>query len=192
MQNIKNFKITNTTKELLEAYQVPEEITPVFLKSDDGQEWYAVQKLFSDDTIKIQYDSAGVITSVVDKPVEQRGNTYAVSMFFPVNMSVAEISVNDYPEGVSLDGTWKFDGEIVYRDADIVKENTMKKNIALRDKYAIRATLAISAINCSAATGTPRASDADDLLLIQQYVDKLRDVNLLDPVWPEISVEIIK
>lgn len=128
MQNIKNFKIVEPTSEQLKTYATADGAIPVFFQSEDGHDWYECQQLFSDNTIKIIYDNKGVITSVVDKPVPERGNTYAVSMFYPDGMSVAELPLSDYPEGVSIDGSWMFsEGKIVPVPVDIVLEAEKEK-----------------------------------------------------------------
>ncbi|OAT26730.1 phage tail fiber protein [Buttiauxella ferragutiae ATCC 51602] len=107
MQNIKGFKPSRGTAKSLANFG--EAMTTIqFLESEGGLDWYECQALFADDTIKIMYDQNGVIVSVVDAPVPERGNTYAVSMFFPLNMSVAE--VESMPEGFKL-GAFVFDGE---------------------------------------------------------------------------------
>lgn len=178
MQNIKNFKIVSATPELLAEFN--NNTSVLFLQSDSGIDWYAAQKLFADDTIKIQYDENGAIHAVVDAPVPQRGNVYAVSVLWPINASVAEIAVADYPAGVALDGTWKFDEatQSVFQDGDIVAANTLRDNTALRDEYAVTAATAITVIQASAAVANPRDGDADKMLALQQYVDQLRDVDL--------------
>lgn len=113
MQNIKNFKLAAPAQELVKFK--PDYAAMPQLESEDGRDWYAWQSSFADDTIKIMYDANGVIRSVVDKPVLQRGNIYAVSMFFPENMSVAEISQADWPDNFELNDGWAFDGVEVFR-----------------------------------------------------------------------------
>src|SRR5690606_10939407 len=90
----------------------------LFMMSDEGEEWYSSQQLFSDDTIKIAYDADNIICSVVDRP--DADGKYDVSLLVPVNLSVTEISPEDYPDGVTLDGTWKCDGLSVWRDEELV------------------------------------------------------------------------
>lgn len=137
MQNIKNFKIVDPTPEQLEAYATVDGAIPVFFQSEDGQDWYECQKLFLDDTIKVMYDSEGIITSVVDKPIPERGNSYAVSMFYPDGMSVAELSISDYPEGVSIDGHWMFsNGAIVPVPVDVVEAAEKEKALRLSEAEA--------------------------------------------------------
>lgn len=186
MQNIKNFALVEGTVEQLESYAGE---SVLFLQSDDGQDWYECQGNFADDTVKIQYDSEGIIRAFVDAPVPQRGNVYAVSMLWPLNMSVAEIAVSDYPSGVTTDGTWRFDeaAQSVYQDADIVAANTLRDNSTLRNRYAAEAAVSIVAIQCSKSIGNARENDSDNLLQLQQYLDELRSVSLTtEPPAPPV------
>ncbi|WP_455424784.1 tail fiber assembly protein [Dryocola sp. LX212] len=186
MQNIKNFKIVKPTAKQIKLYKSADGAAPVFLKSDDNQDWYEAQRLFADDTIKIMYDSAGIVRSVVDKPVPQRGGTYAVSMLFPINMSVAEIAVEDYPTGCTIDGSWQYDGTTIYQDEQTVNSRVYQKNLGTRNKEMSNVAAYAFAIQSSAAVGNSRDGDADNLLTLQQYADALRDVDLTvaDPDWP--------
>ncbi|HEY4438699.1 MAG TPA: tail fiber assembly protein [Lelliottia sp.] len=185
MQNIQNFKPFTPSKELLKTYDDGSGEIPAFTISEDGHEWYSCQKLFSDDTVKIKYDQGGVIVAVVDKPVPARGNTYAVSMFFPEEgESVAELAIDDYPAGVTLDGTWKFDGKKIFQDVQVINERTLRFNSNKLNGLASRASAAIAAIQASAAVGNPRDGDSDNLLQLQLYLDVLRDVDLSAPAWP--------
>ncbi|EAW1072346.1 tail fiber assembly protein [Salmonella enterica subsp. enterica serovar Oranienburg] len=112
-QNIKNFRLIDAPVNR-DKTQAEINIGAYFLESDDGQDWYECQSLFSDDTAKIMYDHEGVIWGVVNKPVPQRGNTYSVSMLWPVNMSVAEIDAADCPDDCRGDGSW------LYRDGKVL------------------------------------------------------------------------
>lgn len=186
MQNIKNFTL----------YENPEytpagtdtSVKPLLLRSESGLDWYESQALFADDTVKIQYDSKGIIRAVVDKPVPQRGNIYAVSMLWPINMSVAEIAVEDYPQNLTLDGTWKFDGISVYQDAEVIAKKTLLTNTALLHKHLLDAALNITVIQSSAAVSNMRENDDANLLSLQEYVDQLRNVDLSNPTWPLMPV----
>lgn len=187
MKDFKNFRKVEPTEKQLKLYRSDDGTTPVFLMSEDGLDWYESHKLFSDDTIKIMYDSGGVIRSLVDAPVPQRGNIYAVSMFYPLGMSVAEVAAEDYPEGCCIDGSWKYDGTIIYQDMNVINGNYLRINTSLRNALAIKATAAITMLSASSAIGNPRADDAADIVLAQHYLDALRDVDLTtaSPEWPD-------
>ncbi|EBU9429434.1 tail fiber assembly protein, partial [Salmonella enterica subsp. enterica serovar Braenderup] len=55
------------------------------LKSEDGQDWYGCQQLFSADTLKITYDDNDVITCI----------TRDISGLWPAGQSVAELPDTD-------------------------------------------------------------------------------------------------
>ncbi|MCS2154703.1 tail fiber assembly protein [Scandinavium goeteborgense] len=193
MQNIKNFRKVEPTEKQRTLFKSDDGSIPVFLMSEDGMDWYESHKLFADDTIKIMYDSEGIIRSLVDAPVPQRGNIYAVSMFYPLDMSVVEISQADYPAGCAIDGSWKYDGSSVYQNTDIVSSRRYQTNLHQRNKLAANAATAIAVIYASADVGNSRDGDADNLTLAQQYLDALRDIDLTaeSPDWPPVTFSII-
>lgn len=184
MQNIRNFQQVQPTEEQKQADLELFGKVSLYLLSEDGQDWYECQSQFADDTIKIMYDGEGIIRSVVDRPVFERNNTYAVSMFFPVGMSVAELAVDNFPADFVLDGTWIFDGTAMYRDETKVGERENKNNNALMWQYAAKASSAISIIQSSLAVNNSRIGDTENLSLLQQYLDDLREVDLTAPIWP--------
>lgn len=82
MQNIKNFTEYKPLQQQVDEGLKVSGRRYRYLRSEDGQDWYECQKLFSDTTVKLMYDGDSVIKSVVNEPISQRGYTYAVSMFF--------------------------------------------------------------------------------------------------------------
>lgn len=135
MQNIKNFTAVEPAAAWREKFAGTEGELPLCLQSEDGQNWYDCQALFLPDTIKIMYDASGIIRGIIDKPVPARGNTLAVSMFFPLGMSVAEVL--SLPGGCSNDGAWMFNGtSVVAVPVDYValaeKEKTRRLAAATR------------------------------------------------------------
>ncbi|MCP6259269.1 tail fiber assembly protein, partial [Klebsiella pneumoniae] len=73
----------------------------VFLRDENGNDWYECQKFFHENTIKIVYDSDNIVVSISND----------VSTLWPVGASVAEIEI--LPEGVDINGNWMFDGKNV-------------------------------------------------------------------------------
>lgn len=140
MQNIKNFSTYQPTPKQTEMFDNPTGDIPQFLISEDGRDWYECQQDFAGDTIKIMYDAEGVIRSIIDQPVPQRGNILAVSMFFPLNMSVAE--VESLPESCSNDGSWLYqDGSIVRNAAALVKDAQTLKQQRIRQASQLMSPL---------------------------------------------------
>lgn len=181
MQNIKNFKSVKPTPEQTELFTAPDGAIPIFLQSEDGQDWFECHSLFADDTIKIMYDAAGIIRSVVDAPVPERGNIYAVSMFFPEDMSVAEIAKSDYPEGVQIDGAWMFnEGVIVPVPVDTVAEAEKKKRKLLND-----AAVAISPLKDAVDLDMATDDEIAKLNALKIYRVKVNRVDVSNPIWPD-------
>ncbi|HAS1002157.1 TPA: tail fiber assembly protein [Enterobacter cloacae] len=88
-------KLTVYEPEVREAENI------IYLKDEDGNDWYESQSKFSTVKLKIAYTSDGVI----------RTADYDVSALWPLNMAVAEVAKKSVPEGFNIDGEWMFDGK---------------------------------------------------------------------------------
>ncbi|EAW4593508.1 tail fiber assembly protein [Salmonella enterica] len=75
----------------------------IYLRDDEGNDWYESQKLFREDTWKIVYGGDGIICSCAKD----------VTMLYPANMSVTE--VDSLPAWFEADLTWRFDGAAVVK-----------------------------------------------------------------------------
>jgi len=95
MKNLTLYK----PKEIPEGF--PE--STLFLIDDQGRDWYAAQKEFKGDTLKVVFNNSGVIVS---KSIE-------VSALWPMNNSVAEVAAADVPNGIDISGNWMFDGKSI-------------------------------------------------------------------------------
>ncbi|HEC8642123.1 TPA: tail fiber assembly protein [Salmonella enterica subsp. enterica serovar Newport] len=182
-QDIKNFRLIDAPVNRGKT-QSEINIGAYFLESDDGQDWYECQSLFSDDTAKIMYDPEGVIWGVVNKPVPQRGNTYAVSMLWPVNMSVAEIDAADCPDDCRGDGMWLYqDGKVVqraYSPEELRKKAEAEKVRRLAEAEAAIAPLARAVKRDIATDEEQKRLDAWEL-----YSVLVSRVDTASPDWPE-------
>ncbi|ECK5981060.1 tail fiber assembly protein [Salmonella enterica] len=172
-QNIKNFRLIDAPISRGET-QSEINIGAYFLESEDGQDWYDCQSLFSDDTAKIMYDHEGVIWGVVNKPVPQRGNTYAVSMLWPVNMSVAEIDAADCPDDCRGDGSW------LYRDGKVlpVPVDYQAKAEVTRQKLLNDANITIADWRTELALGEISDDDKASLTKWMSYIKVLKTLDL--------------
>lgn len=174
-QNIKNFRLIDAPVNR-DKTQAEINIGAYFLESDDGQDWYECQSLFSDDTAKIMYDHEGVIWGVVNKPVPQRGNTYSVSMLWPVNMSVAEIDAADCPDDCRGDGSW------LYRDGKVlpVPVDYQAKAETTRQKLLNDADNAIKDWRTELTLGIISDENKAALILWMNYINALKSLELTD------------
>ncbi|HFS4715450.1 tail fiber assembly protein [Escherichia coli] len=179
MQNLKSFKLVKPKTKLLKLSESDGQ-NILYLQSEDGMDWYECQSLYRDDTVKIMYDKENIIRSVVDRPVPERGNTYSVSMFFPIDMSVAEVELSTYPAELTLDGSWKFVDGDVYQDEQIVNERIYKENSKKINKLVREAQSAI--LNLQTAIEIDMSSDGDEEKLIEwrRYLCELNKITATD------------
>ncbi|EAC0561646.1 tail fiber assembly protein [Salmonella enterica subsp. enterica] len=174
-QNIKTFRLIDAPVNRGKT-QSEINIGAYFLESEDGQDWYECQSLFSDDTAKIMYDHEGVIWGVVNKPVPQRGNTYAVSMLWPVNMSVVEMDAADCPDDCRGDGSW------LYRDGKVlpVPVDYQAKAETTRQKLLNDADNAIKDWRTELTLGIISDENKAALILWMNYINVLKSLDLTD------------
>ncbi|ECU9569944.1 tail fiber assembly protein [Salmonella enterica subsp. enterica serovar Typhimurium] len=172
-QDIKNLRLIDAPVNRGKT-QSEINIGAYFLESEDGQDWYECQSLFSDNTAKIMYDHEGVIWGVVNKPVPQRGNTYAVSMLWPVNMSVAEIDAADCPDDCRGDGSW------LYRDGKVlpVPVDYQAKAETTRQKLLNDADNAIKDWRTELTLGIISDENKATLILWMNYINVLKTLDL--------------
>ncbi|HEY2454147.1 MAG TPA: phage tail protein [Scandinavium sp.] len=142
---------------------------------DDDLLWTHAAPLLAGNVF-IAFDSAGVIRQIASD----------ATMIEPKNLSVAGFS--GIPDGCFEDGSWIYDGETIYQNPDALAAQTLLRNQGELNSVRGKAAAAILDIQCSAAAGNQRSGDADNLLVLQQYVDELRDVDLTaaDPAWPPV------
>ncbi|HAX5210427.1 TPA: tail fiber assembly protein [Escherichia coli] len=137
----------------------------VFLQDENGNDWYECQKQFSENTVKVVYDSNNIIVSISND----------VSTLWPVGASVAEIET--LPDGVDIDGNWIFDGENVVervRTADELK--TMAESRRTERLNSARQQLVISQTKLLRG----RILSEDEQSTLDAWLDYIDAVNALD------------
>lgn len=144
---------------------------------EKGADWYESQKNFADDTLKIIFNSAGVIVSM----------SHDVSALWPAGNSVTEIAASDVPDGVDISGAWVFDGkkitQRIYSGEELIAQATNK-----RDSLMAVATSAIAPLQDAVDIGS--ATDAE-VELLKQWKTYRVALNRLDLTtapnikWPE-------
>ncbi|EAP9189580.1 tail fiber assembly protein [Escherichia coli] len=137
----------------------------VFLRDENGNDWYECQKFFHENTIKIVYDSDNIVVSISND----------VSTLWPVGASVAEIET--LPDGADIDGNWIFDGENVVervRTADELK--TMAESRRTERLNSARQQLVISQTKLLRG----RILSEDEQSALDAWLDYIDAVNALD------------
>lgn len=98
MLHLKNIHSRNATTP--EQLDLTERFNVIWLFSEDGKNWYDELANFAHDTLKIAYDSEGVI---------RRVDTDA-AMINPDGFSVVELPATTANQRADISGRWGFDG----------------------------------------------------------------------------------
>lgn len=134
-------KVAKLTPEELELYYIAKspEMNVVFLKDDNGNDWYQWLKTLTKETLKVSFDP-------VSKEIVHF--SYDASAIFPVNQIVVEIAPENIPEEFTaagekaLGGAFLFDGgEIIAAPIDYEAEAERKKLELLNQANNVIATL---------------------------------------------------
>ncbi|MEN3956271.1 tail fiber assembly protein [Enterobacter hormaechei subsp. hoffmannii] len=174
-------KVAKLTPEELELYYIAKSpgMNIVFLKDENGNDWYQWLKALSKETLKVSFDP---------ESKEIVHFSYDASAIFPVNQIVVEISPENVPEEFTaagekaLGGAFLFDGgEIISAPIDFEAEAQLKKLELLNQANNVIATLQ-DAIDFDMAT----EHEAESLTQWRKYRVLLNRVNTSEPVWPEV------
>lgn len=181
LQNIQGFKPANPAT--LEHLRLAQKHGVMFLKSDDGRDWYECQKLFQSDTIKLCYDGSNIIRSITSG-----SSGHDVSSLWPLNMNVAEVRNTTANRRADINGGWLFvDGEIIRREATgeelvLRAENEKAKRIA-------DATATIVMLTDAVELGIATDEEAARLIEWKKYrvlLSRVDAKNAPQITWPEL------
>lgn len=178
-------KVAKLTSEELELYYIAKSpgMNIVFLKDDNGNDWYQWLKTLSKDTLKISFnpDSKKIVHF-----------SYDASAIFPVNQIVVEIAPENVPDEFiaagekALGGAFLFvDGEITAAPVDYEAETQRKKQELLAYANNVIATLQ-DAVELDMAT----EKEAKILPEWKKYRVLLNRVDVTKPAWPEVPENV--
>ncbi|URR14726.1 tail fiber assembly protein [Citrobacter portucalensis] len=168
MKHFKNFKLYEPDDKKLP--------TALYLRDENGNDWYSVIDGFTPDTFKISYRDDGLII----------GCELDATGIFPVNLSVVEIAPADVPAELIPDGSWFYkDGELqqirdYLADAETERNNRMAE-----------VTTRIDWLEAAQKDGDISAEEETELAALRAYRTTLRRLDLTtapDVKWPEYSV----
>ncbi|MDP8634760.1 tail fiber assembly protein [Serratia ureilytica] len=166
MQHIKNLK-RYTPEELFLGENV------IYLQDDNGIDWYAAQKLFSPDTVKLAYDESGIICAI----------NRDVSMLWPIGLSVIELNPTKLPKRCLANGEWVFDGKKVSQRAYSAEE-MMARAEARKNELLAVAGKAVAPLQD--AVDLDMATEAEKALLADWKKYRVT-LNRLDMSAPDID-----
>ncbi|CAH3780465.1 tail fiber assembly protein [Citrobacter freundii] len=156
-----------------EQAELAEKHNVMFLRAEDGTDWYEAQKKFATDTMKLVIDDEGIIRSF----------SRDITTLWPVDKSVAEVAFTTSFDDVWIDGGWQYrDGKVsprVYTQAELVEQAERKKSSLLAEAMAAIAPLE-RAVKLDIATSDEIAS----LEVWERYSVMVNRVDTSKPEWP--------
>ncbi|MGQ6476459.1 tail fiber assembly protein [Serratia sp. IR-2025] len=170
MKNLKNLKQYTPDEPALGT-------TVSYLRDEDGNDWYEHQKDFTPDAVKVAYDADGIIWAVARD----------VSMLWPINLSVVEVSDKSVPRGLSDTGEWVFNGkEIIPRT--YTKEEYKEQAQAQKELLLGEANKKTQAWQTQLMLGIITDADKASLISWMEYVQKVQAVDVSSApniTWPD-------
>ncbi|RUN96978.1 tail fiber assembly protein [Enterobacter bugandensis] len=174
-------KVAKLSAEELELYYIAKspEMNIVFLKDENGNDWYQWLKILSKETLKVSFnpDSKEIIHF-----------SYDASTIFPVNQIVVEVAPENVPDDFTaagekaLGGAFHFvDGAITAAPVDYEAEAQRNKLELLTQANNVIATLQ-DAVELDMATEEETAN----LHEWKKYRVLLSRVDVIKPVWPPL------
>ncbi|EBU1221967.1 TPA: DUF4376 domain-containing protein [Salmonella enterica subsp. enterica serovar Java] len=123
MMHLKNIQAQKAKTP--EQSELTNQFGVIWLLSEDGKNWYDELKNFAPDTLKIAYDSDGVIRCV----------DMDVTAINPLGKSVVELSATTANRRADISGRWGFDGTniIDLMTPDKAREQKTREIDAWRD-----------------------------------------------------------
>ncbi|WP_170973595.1 tail fiber assembly protein [Citrobacter sp. wls710] len=168
MKHFKNFKLYEPDDK-----ELP---TALYLRDENGNDWYSVIDSFSPDTFKISYRDDGVITVC---ELDATG-------IFPVNLSVVEIAPADVPAELIPDESWFYKDGKLQQIRDYLADAETERNSRMAD-----ATARIDWLEDAQKDGDITAEEAAELAELRAYRTALRRLDLSAATkinWPDAPV----
>ncbi|WP_275150357.1 tail fiber assembly protein [Citrobacter freundii] len=156
-----------------EQAELAEKHNVMFLRSEDGTDWYEAQKKFATDTMKLVIDDEGIIRSF----------SRDITTLWPVDKGVAEVAYTMSFDDVWIDGGWQYrDGKVsprVYTQAELVEQAERKKTSLLAE-----AMTAIAPLERAVKRGIATSEETGLLETWERYSVMVNRVDTSKPEWP--------
>lgn len=145
----------------------------LYLQDEEGRDWYYHLTRFQPDTLKILYNSDGIIC----------GFSPDASRLWPVGLSIAEVAVTDVPANLSIGGEWEWNGSAI-----VPCLQTGGGRVARRAALMAVASSAIEPLQDASEMGIATPEELQQLTEWKTYRVMLNRVDLSAPeiAWPEV------
>ncbi|ATX96834.1 tail assembly chaperone [Citrobacter freundii] len=151
----------------------------LFLRDEKGNDWYDVVNLFDESkTLKIGYDDDGRV----------RTFTTNIHAFFPVNLSVVELSATKTNLRVTLGDDWFYKDGKLQQIRDHLANAEAERNSRMAD-----VTTRIDWLEDAQKDGDISADEEKELATLRAYRTELRRLDLdgaPDIDWPEVPGDV--
>ncbi|MEW9209448.1 tail fiber assembly protein [Citrobacter werkmanii] len=165
MKHFKNFKLYEPDDK-----ELP---TALYLRDENGNDWYSIIDGFIPDTFKISYRDDGLI---IGCEIDATG-------LFPVDLSVVEIAPADVPAELFPDGSWFYKDGKLQQIRDYLADAEKERNNRMAD-----VTTRIDWLEDAQKDGDISADEETELAALRAYRTALRRLDMStapDINWPE-------
>ncbi|WP_336240430.1 tail fiber assembly protein [Citrobacter werkmanii] len=168
MNSFDTVKTENIYLEIIEG------VEPFFVVAQlnaEGENYYDFRKTFTSKYACVINASTGIVRHISDD----------ISAISP-GIGTRVFGIDDYPEGIAFDGTWRFDADTstFTQDAEIVAANTLRTNTATRDRLLRACTDASYPLQLRVSRGIATAEQTQQLEKLEQYALDLTDPTITD------------
>ncbi|EPC5666037.1 tail fiber assembly protein [Citrobacter koseri] len=168
MKHFKNFKLYEPDDK-----ELP---TALYLRDENGNDWYSIIDGFIPDTFKISYRDDGLI---IGCEIDATG-------LFPVDLSVVEIAPADVPAELFPDGSWFYKDGKLQQIRDYLADAEKERNNRMAD-----VTTRIDWLEDAQKDGDISADEVAELAKLRAYRTALRRLDLSAAPkinWPDAPV----
>lgn len=146
----------------------------LFLRSEDGVDWYEAQTQFKANTLKVMFDASGVICCA---EVDAAG-------MWPIDCSVIEVNADKIPSDFLCNGQWVWNGNEISQK-ELSQDEVLARNEAKKSRLMTAANSAISPLQMAVKHNIATNEEKSALERWEIYTVLLSRVDISDPLWPD-------
>lgn len=151
----------------------------VFLRDDNGNDWYLWLKTLSQETLKISFnpDTKEIIHF-----------SYDASAIFPINQIVVEVAPENVPDEFTAAGEKALGGAFIFVDGEITASPVDYEAEAQRNKLELltQANNVIATLQDAVELDMATEEETANLHEWKKYRVLLSRVDVKKPVWPPL------
>ena len=174
-------KVAKLPPEELELYYIAKSpgMNIVFLKDDNGNDWYQWLKTLSQETLKVSFNP---------ETKEIIHFSYDASAIFPINQIVVEVAPENVPDEFTAAGEKALGGAFIFVDGEITASPVDYEAEAQRNKLELltQANNVIATLQDAVELDMATEEETANLHEWKKYRVLLSRVDVIKPVWPPL------